>query len=207
MTMARPVGTIHDRCHSPGGLMLLVNHLKSQMGAGSAKTEGTKLRKQQAERVAAIARSVRTRKRLPVILGDLNADWNETKKKPDGTTEPTEEAQSLGPIRQLVTDGVLVDPFPVSPRPWTHYYVPFDSVRRLDYVLLDPLLATDAKAGYERRGLTRKCNADKDEQPGERRYPAIGYVGTEASDHCLVSVDVTLPPRSKIDDALCGSGP
>ncbi len=89
-----------------------------------------------------------------------------------------------------------------SPKPWTHYFVPFDSVSRLGYILVDSLLATDAKAHYERRGLTRKRRADKDEQVAEHRYPTIGHVGTEASDHCLVSVDLTLPPRSKLDDVL-----
>lgn len=148
-------------------LTFLVNHFKSQDGSKAAED----LRTRQAAGVAEILKAVQTRGRFPIVLGDLNADT---------AINPT-----LRPLMSLVTDGALSDPFQQGGDSWTHFYDIAQETSRLDYILPDKSLAVTS-ATVLRKGISLKCAV-----AGER-YPSIGYVGTEASDHCPVIVTLSL---------------
>lgn len=152
-------------------LTLLVNHFKAQ-SSGKADDD---LRTEQAARVAELAREVKTQKRLPIVIGDLNEDWRQPSKT------------SLKPLKALVDGGTLVDPFAKDADPWTHFYSPTQETSRLDYILVDGSLAPAIVASsILRSGITLRCT-----KAGER-YPTMGVVGTEASDHCPASVTLDL---------------
>ena len=116
--------------------------------------------------------SVKSRGRLPIVLGDLNEDFNVT-------------PSNLQPLKDIVGK-VLTDPFENETDGWTHYYQVDDTTSRLDYILVDKSLGV-SHASILRKGITLKCAA-----AGER-YPTIGFVDTEASDHCPMSVTLDLP--------------
>jgi endonuclease/exonuclease/phosphatase family metal-dependent hydrolase len=152
-------------------LTFLVNHFKAQDKYEKSTTGD--LRRHQAARVAQIVGEVQRNGRKVVVLGDLNADW---------TANTTLQA-----LKDLVTAGTLADPFKDVSDPWTHFYDVANETSRLDYILLDGAFAKSFDLPtILRKGVTLKCTA-----AGER-YPTIGYVGTEASDHCLVSVTLNL---------------
>lgn len=155
-----------------GGVSLtfLVNHFKSQSGS---KNTSDALRKMQATRVAAIVAEVKQRGRAPILMGDLN----------QGIEQPP-----LLAIRDLVSKGVLVDPFADIVNFWTHYYVVAKETSRLDYILVDSSLKGSIQsATVLRKGLTLKCKQYTDD-----RYPTVGQVGNEASDHCPVTVTLEI---------------
>jgi len=162
-------------------LTLLVNHLKSQLGGKPSDERRLK----QSTRVAAIVNENVAAGRLPVVLGDLNADAS----LKNGTS-----------VHPLTKHPELQDPFGALPKTnkWTHF---LDSgggeVSRLDYVLphkslvVDPVdvVALDANTSIVRKGLSTKCH----QYPMNlARYPTIGPVDTEASDHCPVIVTLEL---------------
>jgi len=64
---------------------------------------------------------------------------------------------------------------------WSHYYDSDDSVSRLDYILTDKKLKATERE-ILRMGLTLKC-----EKYTGPRYPTVGLLNTEASDHCAVT--------------------
>ena len=162
-------------------LTLLVNHLKSQLGGKPSDERRLK----QSTRVAAIVNENVAAGRLPVVLGDLNADAS----LKNGTS-----------VHPLTKHPELQDPFGALPKTnkWTHF---LDSgggeVSRLDYVLphkslvVDPVdvVALDANTSIVRKGLSTKCH----QYPMKlARSPTIGPVDTEASDHCPVIVTLEL---------------
>jgi hypothetical protein len=149
-------------------LTFLVNHFKAQDGSKSSDLR----RARQAQRVADIAASVLARGRRPVVLGDLNEDFSAT-------------PSNLKPIKDVVGT-LLTDPFANAKEDWTHYYVAGNEVSRLDYILVDKSLSV-ASTSIQRHGITLKCTL-----AGER-YPTVGYVDSEASDHCPVLVTLNLP--------------
>ncbi|NUQ78312.1 MAG: hypothetical protein HUU21_32690 [Polyangiaceae bacterium] len=158
-------------------LTFLVNHLKSQAGD---KKESDAIRKMQAERVAELVGEAKAKGRLPIVMGDLNQDWTEPK-------------SALQPIRDLVDKSVLFDPLASIKENWTHFYMVFHEVSRLDYLLVDKSLeAAIQKTTILRKGLSRKCKQYTDE-----RYPTIGYHDTEASDHCPITVALDLEKLAK----------
>jgi len=152
-------------------LTFLINHFKSQNDA--QKADDT-LRANQAAKVAEYVKAVRARSRKVVVLGDLNEDF-------------TRKPSNLQPLQDLITAGMLADPFGDDPDTarWTHYYEVGNEVSRLDYVLVDPSLAIASKSVL-RKGITQKCRV------AGIRYPTVGYVESEASDHCPVSVTLDL---------------
>jgi endonuclease/exonuclease/phosphatase family metal-dependent hydrolase len=77
-------------------------------------------------------------------------------------------------------------PFANAKEGWTHYYVAGNEISRLDYILVDKSLSV-ASTSILRHGITLKCAL-----AGER-YPTVGYVDSEASDHCPVTVTLNLP--------------
>jgi endonuclease/exonuclease/phosphatase family metal-dependent hydrolase len=138
----------------------LVNHLKAQGGNNHVER-----RKSQADRVAEIVNEVVGRGRIPIVLGDLNVS-----------------SQKDGSLESLINHDELDDPF--TDEDWTHYYSPSKSVSRLDYILLHKPCEIKDK-GIVKKGLTTKCK-----QYTGSRFPTVGPVDTEASDHCLVWVDL-----------------
>ena len=152
-------------------LTFLVNHFKSQSDASGADD---KLRAAQAAKVAEYVKATQNRGRSPVVLGDLNEDFA---KKPS----------NLQALQDLIANKLLADPFgnDTDSNRWTHYYAAGNEVSRLDYVLLDPSLSVVSRS-VMRKGISLKCAV-----AGER-YPTVGYVDSEASDHCPVAVTINL---------------
>ncbi len=148
-------------------LTFLVNHFKAQ---DSSKASNA-LRKAQAARVAQLVAEVKSRQRQPVVCGDLNEDW-------------VSPAGDLAPLKDRVGKE-LADPFASEDGVWTHFYEATGETSRLDYILVDSGLSTSAPSILS-KGISLKCSA-----AGER-YPTVGYSGTEASDHCPVSVVLEL---------------
>jgi endonuclease/exonuclease/phosphatase family metal-dependent hydrolase len=151
-------------------LTFLVNHFKSQ---DSSKASDT-LRSNQAAKVVDYVKAARAGSRYPIVLGDLNEDFSKT-------------PSNLKPIKDVIGT-LLSDPFGKEPdsNTWTHFYDIGDEVSRLDYILTDPAL-TVASRSVLRKGISLKCKEVTD------RYPTVGFVDTEASDHCPVSVTLSLP--------------
>jgi endonuclease/exonuclease/phosphatase family metal-dependent hydrolase len=149
-------------------LTFLVNHLKAQDGKKASDTR----RLEQATRLAEIASLTTKNGRRPIIVGDLNEAL---------TAAPS----NLKPLKDLIGK-VLSDPFQSDSDNWTHFYVAGNETSRLDYILVDNRLEVSSKS-ILRKGITLKCAT-----AGER-YPTIGYVDTEASDHCPVTVALQLP--------------
>ncbi len=98
--------------------------------------------------------------------------------------EPFSIARLIEALKDLVGSS-LVDPFAQAIASWTHFYVGANETSRLDYILIDKSLSI-ASTSILRKGITLKCAS-----AGER-YPSIGLVDTEASDHCPVSVTLSL---------------
>jgi endonuclease/exonuclease/phosphatase family metal-dependent hydrolase len=156
-------------------LTLLVNHLKAQ-DIKKGKDSSTARRLSQAKDVARLVQAVQDRKRLPIVLGDLNKDSHESAY--DGSLDP------------LVNNSLLYDPFAAQLAPaelWSHYYTGDRKVSRLDYILLDKSLKT-AVQGVEffRQGLTPACK-----QYTGPRLPKVTDK-LEASDHCPTTVVLDL---------------
>jgi endonuclease/exonuclease/phosphatase family metal-dependent hydrolase len=150
-------------------LTLLINHFKSQSGK---KQDSDALRTEQAARVAEIVKDLQARHAHCLVAGDLNVT----------ISDPT-----LKPLKDLIADGALVDPFVGDPDSWTHFYTVKQETSRLDYVLPSASLKNAIKSrSIFRKGITRRCTT-----AGER-YPTVGQVGTEASDHCPVSITLDL---------------
>jgi len=149
-------------------LTFLVNHLKAQDGKKASNTR----RLEQATRLAGIASLTSQHGRRPIVIGDLNEDFAAT-------------PSNLKPLKDLIGE-VLSDPFEGDSDNWTHFYVTGNETSRLDYILVDSRLEVISKS-ILRKGITLKCGT-----AGER-YPTIGYVDTEASDHCPVTVTLQLP--------------
>lgn len=149
-------------------LTFLVNHFKAQSKeTKSGNDKCAKIRNAQAKRVAELVQDAKTNNRLPIVIGDLNEDWN--------------LKQNLAPLKDLVTKGVLLDPFAEVENNWTHFYSITKEKTRLDYILVDNLLQIADKYVF-RKGISLMCPMN------EERFPTIGYVGTEASDHSAVVV-------------------
>jgi len=153
-------------------LAFLVNHLKAQDGTADADTRRTL----QATRVAALAAEARTHGKLPIVLGDLNADVADAKQ-----TKNKAKKRAGDSLLPLLTAKGLVDSFGATAENWTHYYESDDSVSRLDYILVDKQLTVNGREVL-RKGLSLKCD-----QTTAPRYPTIGLTHTEASDHCPVT--------------------
>jgi endonuclease/exonuclease/phosphatase family metal-dependent hydrolase len=76
---------------------------------------------------------------------------------------------------------------------WTHYYTGGDAYVQLDYICLSPALAAanpDALPEIERRGQPMRVPRLADAP----RFPRIGWDRPKASDHCPVTLELTLPP-------------
>lgn len=149
-------------------LTFMVNHFRSQSGAN----RGTDRRRGQATRVAEIVADARNAGKHPVVLGDLNIDL------------VRRYDQSLDPL----LNAGLKDAFASLPEAerWTHFFESGRSVSQLDYIMVDEAL-TIADPLIFRKGLSTKCK----DYTGVR-FPTIGPVNTEASDHCPAVVTIKL---------------
>lgn len=143
-------------------LTFLVNHLKAQDQTSKSKER----RAMQAKRVAEIVSQVSAAGRFPIVLGDCNAPPND------------------GSLDALLAHPDLKDPFPAGT--WTHFYEAGREVSRLDYVLPHKSLHVEGTE-IVKKGLSTKCKVYNGP-----RYPTIGPVHTEASDHCPTSIIVDL---------------
>jgi endonuclease/exonuclease/phosphatase family metal-dependent hydrolase len=148
-------------------LTFLVNHFKALDGIQASNAR----RQAQASRVAEFVYQIQKRQRHPIVLGDLNEDFAAT-------------PSNLKPLKDIIPS-VLADPFANEVDNFTHYFANGNETSRLDYILLDATLTVTSKS-ILRKGITLKCAV-----AGER-YPSVGYVDTEASDHCPVSVTLQL---------------
>jgi endonuclease/exonuclease/phosphatase family metal-dependent hydrolase len=154
-------------------LTFLVNHLKAQDGKASSNER----RKEQAARVLELVQGAKTRGNCPIVLGDLNADIG---------AKSAAEKKAGATLVDLVAAKELADAFAGVADNWTHYYESDSAVSRLDYILVDK----DLDVGNQkitRDGLSKKCK-----QYSGPRLPTVSYKGTEASDHCPISVEITV---------------
>jgi endonuclease/exonuclease/phosphatase family metal-dependent hydrolase len=149
-------------------LCVLGNHFKAQDG----KTSSNARRKSQADRVLELFSAARA-DRFPVVLGDLNADVDKKSAAADS-------------LKDLVKGAGVADAFAKVEKPWTHFYDSKSEVSRLDYILVDDRVAFGNQQ-IIRKGLSKRCK----DYTGPR-YPTVSYQHTEASDHCLVAVDLDL---------------
>lgn len=157
-------------------LTFLVNHFKAQETKPDGSDPTTAKRRGQAERAALIAKRARAAGRHPIVLGDLNKD-----------VASAHYDDSINPVAQSTVFVNPVKTLPAADR-WTHFFDSRRSVSQLDYVLVDKALA-GAVTGVEifRGGLSKKCR--------QFTGPRVGTIETdnlEASDHCLLSVDLNL---------------
>ena len=152
-------------------LTFLVNHFKAQ----DKSEKSDLLRKNQTAKVVDYVKANQAKSRRPIVIGDLNEDF-------------TKKPSNLQPLQDLVSQKLLTDPFANDAESdcWTHYYEYADEISRLDYILPDASLNIVSKS-ILRNGITLKC------AEGGERYPTIGYVDTEASNHCPVSLVLSLP--------------
>jgi endonuclease/exonuclease/phosphatase family metal-dependent hydrolase len=158
-----------------GGKMLtfLVNHLKAQDG----KDASNQRRKEQADRVLQLVQRAKTRGSHPIVLGDLNADVN---------SKSAAGKKAGATLSALAGATEIVDTFDGMADKWTHYYESDSEVSRLDYILVDKELSFKNQS-ITREGLSKKCK-----QYSGPRFPTVSYQHTEASDHCPISVEITL---------------
>ncbi len=143
-------------------LTLLINHFKAQDGKKASDTKRT----EHARRVAELVDAAVQAKKIPIVLGDLNA--------------PPQHKS----LEALIKDSPLQNPVDSLPQDqrWTHYYVPKKEVSQLDYVLPHKSVKV-VSTEIVRKGLTTKCK-----QYIGPRYPTIGPQNMEASDHCPTTV-------------------
>jgi len=149
-------------------LCLLGNHFKAQDGTAASDER----RKAQADRVLQLFTEAR-KDRLPIVLGDLNADVDA--QTPAGNS-----------LRNLATGIGVIDAFATIDDRWTHFYDHDSEVSRLDYIFVDERL-NFGNQQIIRKGLSKRCK-----QYTGPRYPTVSYQHTEASDHCLIAVDLDI---------------
>ncbi len=119
-----------------------------------------------------------------VICGDLN-DY----------THSSSNGQELAKsgLRPLFNHDLCFNPvlnLPFSER-WTHYYPKDDAKRQLDYVLLSPALRAlnaDVEPQIVRGGMPYRVPGLDD----VKRYPRMGFDRPKASDHCPLTVELTI---------------
>ncbi len=152
-------------------ITFLVNHFTAQ--DDTQKIDDV-LRSNQAAKVAEYVKAAQAKSRKTIVLGDLNEDF-------------TKKPSNLQPLQDLVANRLLVDPFgnDTDADRWTHYYDVANEVSRLDYILVDPSLTVVSKS-ILRKGISLKCTR------AGIRYPTVGQVDSEASDHCPVSITLSL---------------
>ena len=175
-------------------LALFVNHLKSKYATTPGqKANADKRRQMQAERVVEILKE-----RFPggsydtsnfAVLGDLN------------------DAPFSDFLSPLVKDAGLenvIDRLPEEER-WTHWWDSKNLVSQLDYILLSPSLSHStayAKPEIERKGISSKRKKSYLALPGDKKGQEVDFTfkrfdgvtnETEASDHCPVFFELSLP--------------
>ena len=142
-----------------------------------------------------------------VVLGDLNA----YRIGLGPLAQPVDEGESG--IEPLLDD-FAIDPMEWLPahERWTHFRRFWSEERQalleshmpLDHILLSPALAAanpDAAMGMIRRGLPYRVPLDPREPDRSMarlatsadRYPRVGWDRPKASDHCPLTIDLTLP--------------
>lgn len=152
-------------------LTIMANHFKAQ--DATPKNSNAK-RQRQAERVAELVDAAEKAGRSAVVMGDLNVP-------PANKT-----------IAAVVKHAKLNDPYGAfaGKDAWTHYYASQKEVSRLDYILVSRKLAFETPDPG--RDIIRKGQTTKNAKYTGPRYPTVGPMHTEASDHCPVSVTLKL---------------
>lgn len=163
-------------------ITLFICHFKS-MNGGRLLTREAREREAQAVRMLIEKRFDDPAAADWVVLGDFN-DYLEL----DGV--PVED-HGLGPF---VDDGFAVDALiALEPDPmerWTHYYAGEDAYAALDHIFLSPALAArnkDATLRILRAGMPLRALRYEG-----RHFPGVGWARPKASDHCPLSVTLTI---------------
>lgn len=157
-------------------VQLLVNHFKSMIGG---RPQTMSRRKVQAEEVVKILKDrygPDPGTKEWVVLGDLN-DYIPT--------------TGLAPLLdQPWLENVVQTRIHDENERWTHYWDDNEEYQQLDYILLSKALAdknASAVPVIERRGLPRRAQR----YTGER-FDGVGQNKPKASDHCPVSIQLTI---------------
>ena len=163
-------------------LTLFVCHFKSMNGSREV-THPVRLAEAEAVRRLIEARFDDPAKEDWAVLGDFN-DYLEV----DGDLA---DDHSLGP---LVNDGFSVDALmALEPDPlkrWTHYYAGGGTYSALDHIFLSPALARRNKQAGVR--IIRGGQPLRAQRYDGRRFPGVGWSIPKASDHCPLSITLTL---------------
>jgi endonuclease/exonuclease/phosphatase family metal-dependent hydrolase len=130
-----------------------------------------------------------------IICGDLN-DYTEIDGDPqfvdlDGRTVRA----GIGPLLDpdFATDVALRITDPKDR--WTQYYPKEDSYTRLDYLLLSPALAAANPAVAPE--ILRAGQPERASRYMGARYGGIGWSRPKASDHCPVTISLSIPEKSR----------
>ena len=76
---------------------------------------------------------------------------------------------------------------------WTYYYSKENTLEQMDYILLSPSLSKknkNNKPEIERRGMANYRKLKSDHDFDLKRFEGVTKRGTEASDHCPVSIEL-----------------
>lgn len=151
-------------------LTIFVNHLKSKLGGEKGTSEK---RERQSTRIAKIIqeRFGSNENASFVVLGDFN---------------DSPDAECLKPLLDEMKLENVVSRLPENDQ-WTHYWDSKNSTNQFDYILLSWALSkkSDELPVIERRGLADYAKVYKGP-----RFPGVGPLGTEASDHCAVFMEI-----------------
>lgn len=163
-------------------LTLFVCHFKS-MNGGRIETRPIREAEAQAVRILIEQRFQDPAASNWMALGDFN-DYFEI----DGETF---KDHGLGP---LVNDGFAVDAatqYETDPtNRWTHYYSREEVYGALDHIFISPSLAERNKEARVR--IVRAGQPMRAERYKGHRFDGIGWMRPKASDHCPMSVTLSL---------------
>ncbi len=163
-------------------LTLFVCHFKS-MNGGRLETKPIREAEAKAVRLLIKQRFADTVSANWIALGDFN-DYFEL----DGVAV---NDHALGPLLDdgfSIDAGAFLEEDPLNR--WTHYYSREGVYGALDHIFMSPALAArnvDAKLRFVRAGQPMRA----DRYSG-RRFQGVGYIRPKASDHCPMSVTLTL---------------
>ena len=156
-------------------LTLFVQHYKSMIG-GRAKTRPRRMAQVAATRAIIERRFGKTNAGAApwVVLGDFN--------------DYMEPGTSLSKLVNWSQTEDVISRLPESER-WTHFWAKKKEYRQLDYLLLSKSLAAASSGAPEimRQGLPKRAS-----RYTGKRFVGVGPNKPKASDHCPVTMEITL---------------
>ena len=163
-------------------ITLYVCHFKS-MNGGRGDTQPIRLAEAMAVRRLIEARFDDPASRDWIVVGDLN-DYLEI----DGGVVHDHGLMPL--LEGGFSHDALMMLEPDPKKRWTHYYAGGKTYSALDHIFLSPALAARNKNATVR--ILRAGQPLRAERYGGHRFPGIGWAAPKASDHCPLSLTLSL---------------